>query len=122
MPTFPLHQGLGGDPPEHFQAVLLLQGEVFVPEHALRLPRAAQIDPDAGVAVAGKITVSNGVADGFKIALSVGDVFQDGRRRLTIGCFRNPDPGRQMGAVGQWNPRMRHFPNRAGKSCNGFHG
>jgi hypothetical protein len=109
-PGDPEHPGpavaprLTGEPGEHGDAVVLLLLEILVEEDALRVAAAAQVDADAGIAVAGEIRVPRRVADRSAVVLPVRDVLEQGRHRLGLRRLREPDLRRQAGPVGDGDP------------------
>ena len=100
-PGAPVAPGLRGDPGQHLLGVAQLLLEVLVGEHALGVAAAAQVDPDARVAVSREVGVVDRVPDRGEVALAVRDELQDGGDGLQVGGLRPPDPPGEAGAVRQ---------------------
>ena len=103
--------GLGRDPGDHLEGVVLFLFQILVPHEAVGLAVAAHVDPDAGVAVAGEVGVGQLVTVGRTVALAIGDVLQDAGHRLALGVHRQPDPRRQSAAVRHGNPGVLDLPD-----------
>ena len=102
---------LGGEPLDHLDSVGLLDGQVLVEHDAVGVAAAAQVDAHAGVAVAGEVGMVVGVAPGERVALSVGQVLEDGRHRVGLGVLGQPDPRGQPRSVGHRNPGVVDPPD-----------
>ena len=105
--------GLGGEPGEHLDGVVLLLGQVLVEEDAVGVAAAAQVDPHRGVAVPGEVGVAGRVADGRAVAPAVGDVLEQRRHRVALRVLGQPDLRRQPAAVGHGDPDGVDDPHRA---------
>jgi hypothetical protein len=82
---------LRGEPVDHAEPVLLLLWEVLVPQDSLRVARPPDVHSNVGVAVGREVSGDSRVARGHEVALSVGQVFEDGRDRLRVHVLREPD-------------------------------
>ncbi len=96
--------GLVGDPGQHGQGVVLLLGQVFVVQDAVGLAAAAHVHADGGVAVSGEVGVALGVAHGRSVPFAIRQIFQQGRNRVDLGVYGQPDARRQPRPVRQGNP------------------
>ncbi len=96
--------GLGGDPGDDLERVVLLLPGVLVEQDAVAIARAAQVDPHRRIAAPGEVAVDRLVAGAHEVALAVGDVLENRRHRRRLGVLRQPDPGRDPAAVGHRNP------------------
>ena len=101
MPMLAGAPGLGRDPWQHLQAIVLLLLQVFVVEQPIGFAGTPHVDPDAGIAVAGEIGMGQVVALRRAVALAIGQVFQDRRHGLLLRIGRQPDARRQAAAVRQ---------------------
>jgi len=115
--------GLCGDPGHHFQAVVLFLFEIFVIQNAIGFTAAANVYPDAGITVSGKVGMANGISNGCSIVLSIGNVLKQSRARPGIGLEWEPDAGGEPGAVSQRNPGIFYFADSVRKiSFDALHG
>ncbi len=96
--------GLGGDPGDDLEGVVLLLDQIFVVEQAVRVARAAHVDAQRRIARRRDEAVHGVVAAAGAVALAVGDVFQ--HRRNGLGRAGAPHAGRQTRAVGERNPEV----------------
>ena len=83
IPTLPLHQGCCRDPGDRRDQVGLLRRRVFVVGQALGIAGAAQVDPQARIAVAGEIGIHLLVAALQPIALAIRQAVDDRRHRIS---------------------------------------
>ena len=86
----------GGD-----TVVLFLRG-IFVVDHAFAVAGAANVEPEAGIAVAGKVTMHLFIARAGAIAFAVGQIFKD-QRHGPRALWQPQTPGK-ADAVGHGNP------------------
>ena len=124
MPIIPRAPGaprLRGEPGEDLLGVAQLLLEVLVGEHALGVAAAAQVDPHAGVPVAGEVGVVHRVADRGQVALAVRDELQDRRHRALVGGRRPPDPTREVHAVRHRDPQPCVLDDLARETVNDPH-
>ena len=112
---------LAGEPADHLDAVLLLARQVLVLEDPLGVARAAQVDPDRRVAVAGEVGVDPRVADGRRVVLAVRDVLEDRRHRILLGVLGQPDPRREADAVRHRDPDVVEPPDAAREVASELH-
>ncbi len=75
--------------------------------------RAAQVDPDRRVAVAGEVRVDPRVADGRRVVLAVRHVLEDRRHGILLGVLGQPDPRRETDAVRHRDPDVVEPPDVA---------
>ncbi|KAI1695055.1 hypothetical protein Ddc_21567 [Ditylenchus destructor] len=99
MPTLPSHPGLPAQPVDHFKGVFLFLQQVLIGHQALGLTVAAHIHPHTHIALPRHPRVGQRIAHGGAVALAVRQVFQDRRKGLQAGDFRQPDACGQLGAV-----------------------
>ena len=109
IPTLPRAPGLGRDPGDHLERVVLLLPQILVEQHPFGFAAAAHVDADRGVAVAGEIGVHRLVARGGAVALAVGDVLQDRRHGIGVRSHRQPVAAGEPGAVGERDPGVVHL-------------
>jgi hypothetical protein len=75
---------LRGNPGNHLEGVILFLRQIFTEERALGVTAAAHVDPEARVAVSGKIGVAEGITWGRPIILAVRDIFEQGGNRMAM--------------------------------------
>ena len=85
---------LGGEPGDDLERVVLLEREVLVGEHAIRVPAPAHVDPHAGVAVSRDVGMGQRVPLRREVAPAVGEVLEDCRHGVGPGVDRQPDCAR----------------------------
>ena len=111
---------LRGCPCNRIDAIQLFLHRVFVVQQAFAVAGAANIQPQAGIAVPGQIAVHFFVARPRPVALAVGQVFQD--HRHLARAFGPPKPPGKAGAVRQGNPDVLLFDQGIGIVGAGMHG
>nr|WP_263433867.1 hypothetical protein [Chromohalobacter salexigens] len=104
--------GLLGEPGDRGDDVVLLAGQVFVFQHAVRVTAAAQIDAQRGVAVAGEVGMHALVVGTGGIPLAVGNALDDRGDGMGLGVGRPPHSCRESAAVGQRNEQCRFLDDR----------
>ncbi len=113
--------GLLGDPLQHLAAVVLLPGQVLVLEHTFRLAGPAQIGAHAGIAVSREIGMRDRIPHGLEVPLAVGDKLENGRHRIPLGAFGQPDAGGEPDAVGQRDPHVLQLADAMRKRGDDLH-
>jgi hypothetical protein len=113
--------GLAGDPVDHDEGVLMLLGGVFVAQQAVGIARAADVDADRGVAVAGVVAVHRLVAQPRQVALAIRQVFEHRRYRPVVRRHRQPDARGEPDAVGHRDPDVLDLLEGAGKLVDDRH-
>ena len=113
---------LGGEPGDHLHRVVLLQREVLVGEHALRVAAAAHVDADARVAVPGDVGMRERVPLRGPLAPAVREVLEDRRHRARLGVDREPHARREPRPVLQRDPDRITPLDRAREHAHGGHG
>ena len=117
LPVAPV---LPRQPVDGIDTVKLFLNAVFVGDGAFAVAGAANVQPQAGIAVPGKIAVHLFVARAGAVALAVGQVFQD--QRHLSSTFRQPEATGEPGAVGHENPDVLDLGQGEGKLGAGGHG
>ena len=110
--------GLGRDPRDDLDRVVLLLLQVLVEEQAGGFPAAAHVDPKRRVAVPGEEGVRRLVARGGAVARAVGDVLEDRGHRMLERVAGQPVAHREPGAVGEWNELALDLADLAGKGLD----
>ena len=95
---------LGGEPGDDLHRVVLLEREVLVGEDAVRVPAAAHVDPDAGVAVPGDVGMGQRVPLRGEVAPAVGEVLEDGGHGVGPGVRGEPHSRREPRPVLERDP------------------
>jgi hypothetical protein len=93
---------LAGDPGDDLDRVGPFTGRIFVPQHAIRIARAAHVDANGVVAGLCEGGMENGVIAPVPVPAPIREIFEDGGRRRRP--FRPPQPRHQPTAIGQGNP------------------
>ena len=106
---------LAGGPFDHLDAVVELSGLPFAAQEPVGIPRAADVHPQARVAVTRNVTMNAIVARAEVIALAVGHVLDDGRDRLGFRILGEPQPGRQPPTVGERDEDVLDLADRTRK-------
>ena len=122
IPTAPGAPRLGREPGDDLHGVVLLEREVLVGEHAVRVPAAALVDAHAGVAVPGDVGVRERVPLRREVAPAVGDVLEDRRHGVLVGVDRQPHPRGEPGAVREGDPDRVETVDRPRERGHGGHG
>jgi hypothetical protein len=107
--------GLRRQPRDDLQRVVLLLPGVLVEQQATGLAAAPDIDPHAGIAVAGQIRMRHGVPLIGAVPLAIRQVLKDGGHRAALGILRQPDTRCQRRAVVQRDQRVFDDADGAGK-------
>ncbi len=107
--------GLGGQPGDDLDGVVLLLPGVLVGQQAVGFAAAADIDSHAGIAMAGQPRIGERVAFIGAVALAVGQIFQDRRHRILLGVLGQPDARGELRAVLQGDRRVLDDADGAGK-------
>jgi hypothetical protein len=91
--------GLRRQPRYDLHAIGQLLLRVLVQQQARGLAAAANVDANAGVAVAGKVGMSQRIPFVCTVALTVWQIFQYCGHRVAFGVVRQPDAGGERRAV-----------------------
>ena len=94
-------------------------GRIFSRQQAFAIAHAANVKPDASVAVASKLHKSALITGAGADALAVGHVFQHGGHPTS--AFGQPGSGRQNRAIGQGNGQPIHDANWVGQAADFGH-
>ena len=110
--------GLGRDPGDDLERVVLLLRQVLVEQQAGGFPAAAHVDPKRHVTVPGEEGVHRLVARGGAVAGAVGDVLEDRGHRMLERVAGQPVAHREPGAVGERNELALDLADLAGKGLD----
>lgn len=113
---------LRGAPVDDVDAVVLLLGEVFVAKDALAVPRAAQIHPQAAIAVRRIVWVDARVPDRGRICDAIGVAIDDRRYTFAGRKHWQPEPRGEHYAVPRRDCDERRRVQRAGQRIDDLHG
>ena len=110
--------GLGRDPRDDLERVVLLLLQVLVDEQAGGLAAAAHVDAKRRVAVPGEEGMHRLVAPRGAVAGAVGDVFEDRGHRMLGRVAGQPVAHREPGAVGERDEFALDLADLAGKGLD----
>ena len=96
MPTAPLHHGWAASQAMTSSASSCSCWAYSSDSKPVGFAAAADVDPHAGIAVAGQIGMGERVALIGAVALAVGQILQDRRHRILLGILRQPDAGGEL--------------------------
>ncbi len=111
--------GLGRDPGDDLQGVVLLLLQILAQQQALAVAAAAHVDADGGIAMAGEIGMGERIALRRAVAPAVGEVFQDRGHRIGLGVHGPPDTRGQLRSVRE---RDGHIVEHLDLACKAFDG
>jgi hypothetical protein len=80
--------GLSCQPSDHLHAVLLFLLGVLIEQQARRFAAASKVDANSGVAVPGKVWMSQRIPLVRAVALAIGQILEDRRNRIPFGILR----------------------------------
>ena len=111
-----MHQSLEAIQARISRASSLFLLQILILENTLGFAGTPDVHPHGSIAVTGIPRVGQFIAVTGAVTLAVGQVLEDRRNRLVSGVLRQPDAGRQPGAVRQFNPRVLDDLDPVGKS------
>ena len=121
MPTAPVHHGCSASQAIASSTSAALLHRVLVGDQPVGVAAAAQVDPDAGVAVPGEVPVPGGVAGGGAVALAVRHGVQDRRHRIALGVLGQPHARGEPATVGERDPQVLDGPHGAREVGSDLH-
>ena len=118
-PADPVHRDLpvapplGGQPGNRGDAIALFLLGILVVDQPLAVARAANVQPDAGIAMPRQIAVHRMIATARALAFAVGQIFQNGGN--CVGGVGQPQRRCQANTVGHRDEDILHQPHGKGK-------